>query len=71
LQHLLATEAGQVPSADASYGHLVVRLMGGFVLFSTSRVIRQGPLTMEERICSLKHDWRFVDAEALELPALS
>jgi hypothetical protein len=40
--------------------------MGCCVLFYTSRVIGQGSLTMEEIIVSLKHYWRFVDAEALE-----
>jgi hypothetical protein len=31
----------------------------------------KGHLTMEEIIFSLKHYWRFVDSEALELKALS
>jgi hypothetical protein len=62
----LATEAGQGHSEDASYGHLGLRLMGCFVLFYPSRVICKGHLTMEEIIFSLKHSWRFVDAEALE-----
>jgi hypothetical protein len=71
LKHLLATGACQVQSEDAYYGHLVLRLMGCFVLFYTSRVIAKGRLTMEEIIFSLKHYWRFVDSEALELKALS
>jgi hypothetical protein len=71
LKHLLATESCQVHSEDAYYGHLVLRLMGCFVLFYTSRVICKGALTMEEIIFSLKHYWRFVDSEALELQALS
>jgi hypothetical protein len=71
LKHLLATESCQVHSEDAYYGHLVLRLMGCFVLFYTSRVICKGELTMEEIIFSLKHYWRFVDVEALELQALS
>ena len=71
LKQLLAAEACQVHSEDAYYGHLVLRLMGCFVLFYTSRVICQGELTMEEIIFSLKHYWRFVDAEALGLQALS
>jgi hypothetical protein len=71
LKHLLATGACQVHSEDAYYGHLVLRLIGCFVLFYTSRVICQGRLTMEEIIFSLKHYWRFVDSEALELQALS
>jgi hypothetical protein len=71
LKHLLATGACQVQSEDAYYGHLVLRLMGCFVLFYTSRVVCKGRLTMEEIIFSLKHYWRFVDSEALELKALS
>jgi hypothetical protein len=71
LKHLLATGACQVQSEDAYYGHLVLRLMGCLVLFYTSRVICKGRLTMEEIIFSLKHYWRFVDSEALELKALS
>jgi hypothetical protein len=71
LKHLLATESCQVHSEDAYYGHFVLRLMGSFVLFYTSRVICKGRLTMEEIIFSLKHYWRFVDMEPLELQALS
>ena len=71
LKHLLATGACQVHSEDAYYGHLVLRLMGCLVLFYTSRVICKGRTTMEEIIFSLKHYWRFVDCEALELKALS
>jgi hypothetical protein len=71
LKHLLATGACQVHSEDAYYGHLVLRLMGCLVLCYTSRVICKGRLTMEELIFSLKHYWRFVDCEALELQALS
>jgi hypothetical protein len=71
LKHLLATGACQVRSEDAYYGHLVLRLMGCLVLFYTSRGIYKGRLTMEEIIFSLKHYWRFVDSEALELKALS
>jgi hypothetical protein len=71
LKHLLATGACQVQSEDAYYGHLVLRLMERLVLFYTSRVICKGRLTMEEVIFSLKHYWRFVDSEALDLKALS
>jgi len=71
LKHLLATGACQVHSEEAYYGHLVLRLMGCLMLFYTSRVICKGRLTMEEIIFSLKHYWRFVDCEALELKALS
>jgi DDE superfamily endonuclease len=71
LKHLLATEACQVHSEAAYYGHLVLRLMASFVLFYTSRVICKGRVTMEEIVFSLKHYWRFVDSEALELQGLS
>jgi hypothetical protein len=71
LKHLLATGACQVHNEDAYYGHLVLRLMGCLVLFYTSRVIYKGRLTMEEIIFSLKHYWRFVESEVLELKALS
>jgi hypothetical protein len=71
LKHLLATGACQVHSEDVYYGHLVLRLMGSFILFYTSRVICKGRMTMEEMSFSLKHYWRFVDCEALELKALS
>ena len=71
LKHLLGPEACQVHSEDAYYGHLVVRLIGSLVLFYPSRVICKGRLTMEEIIFSLKHSWRFVESEALELHALS
>src|SRR5215470_2712004 len=68
---LLATGACQVQSEESYYGHLVLRLMGCLVLFYTSRVICKGRLTMEEILFSLKHYWRFVDSEALDLKALS
>ena len=71
LKHLLATEACQVHSEDAYYGHLVLRLMGCFILFYTTRVICKGQMTMEEIVFSLKHYWRFVDSEPLELQGLS
>jgi hypothetical protein len=71
LKHLLATGACQVHDEDAYYGHLVLRLMGCLVLFYTSRIICKGRLTMEEILFSLKHYWRFVDSELLELQALS
>jgi hypothetical protein len=71
LKYLLATGACQVHSEDAYYGHLVLRLMGCLVLFYTSRVICKGRRTMEEIIFSLKHYWRFLDSELLELQALS
>ena len=71
LKHLLAAEACQVHSADAYDGHVVLRLMGSFLLFYTSRVICKGRMTMEELVFSLKHCWRFVNLEALELQGLS
>ena len=71
LKHLLATVACQVHSEGAYYGHLVLRLMGYLVLFYASRVLCKGRMMMGEIIFSLKHYWRFVDSEALELKALS
>jgi hypothetical protein len=71
LKHLLAAGACQVHREEAYYGHLVLRLMGCLVLFYTSRVVCKGRMTMEEILFSLKHYWRFVDSEALELQALS
>jgi hypothetical protein len=71
LKRLLASGACQVHSEDAYYGHLVLRLMGCFILFYTSRVVCKGRMTMEEIIFSLKHYWHFVDSEPLELQALS
>jgi hypothetical protein len=55
LKHLLATEACQVQSEDAYYGHLVLRLMSCFVLFYTTRVICKGQMTMEShQSCNLR-----------------
>jgi hypothetical protein len=71
LKHLLATEACQVQGDDASYGHLVLRLIAGLALLSTARVLFKGRVTMEAIGFSLKHHWRFVDSEPLELQALS
>jgi hypothetical protein len=71
LTPLLAPEACQVRSDDASYGPLGLRLIGSVIVFSTARVICKGQLTMEEIIFRLQHDWRCVDAEALALPSLS
>jgi hypothetical protein len=71
LKHLLATEACQVQRADAYDGHLVLRLMACFILLYTTRVVCKGRRTMEELVCSLKHYWRFVDSESLELQGLS
>jgi hypothetical protein len=45
--------------------------MACFVLFYATGVICKGQLTMEEIVFSLKHYWRFVDSEALELQGLS
>ena len=70
-KHLWGPEACQGHSEDAYYGHLVLRLLGSFVLFYTSRVIGKGCLTMEEIILSLQHYWRLVDLEALGFQALS
>jgi hypothetical protein len=71
LKHLLATDACQVQGENAYYGHLVLRLMAGLVLLYTARLVCKGQVTMEEILCSLKHDWRFLDSELLELHGLS
>ena len=71
LKHLLATEACQVQGEDAYYGHLVLRLMAGTVVLYTARVLFKGRVTMEEILFSLKHHWRFLDSELLDLQALS
>ena len=66
LKHLLAAEACQARTEDAYYGPLVLRLMAGFVLFSTSRVLCKGPVTREESVFTLQHYWRTVDYEPFE-----
>lgn len=71
LKHLLATGVCQVPSEGAYFGHLILRLLAGLVLLYTARVLLKGRLTMEELLFSLKHYWRFLDSELLELQALS
>ena len=71
LKHLLATEACQARTEDAYYGHFVLRLMAGFVLFYTSRVIFKGHVTMEEMVFTLKHYWMTVDYEPFELYAIA
>jgi hypothetical protein len=71
LKHLLAAEACQARTEDAYYGHLVLRLMAGFVLFYTSRVIFKGHVTMEEIVFTLKHHWMMVDYEPFELYAIA
>ena len=71
LKHLLATDACQVRSEDAYYGHVVLRLMAGFVLFYTSRVIYKGRVTMEEIVGRVKHHWTAIEYEPLDLYAFS
>jgi len=66
LKHLLATEACQARTENAYYGHFVLRLMAGLVLFYTSRFIFKGHVTMEEIVFTLKHDWMTVDYEPFE-----
>jgi len=71
LKHLLATEACQVQGEAGCYGHLVLRLIAGIVLLYTARVLIKGKVTMEEIVFSLKHHWRVLDSELLELQGLS
>src|SRR5207245_6087750 len=67
LKHLLATGACQVHSEDAYYGHLVLRLMGCFVLLYASRVLCKCTLTMEEMIFTVNDYLRVVKSEALTI----
>lgn len=71
LKHLLATEACQVQTEAAYYGHLVLRLLAGLVLLYTVRILCKGRVTMEKMLFSLKHHWRFLNSEPLALHALS
>ena len=71
LKHLLATDACQVHSEEAYYGHLVLRLMACFVLYYTTRVIFKEQVTMEEMVFNLKHHWSSVNCQELELYGLS
>jgi len=71
LKHLLATEACQVPTEGAYFGHVVLRLLAGLVLMYTARVLCKGRVTMEEILFSLKHYGRFLNSELLELHGLS
>ena len=71
LKHLLATEACQVQSEDAYYGHLVLRLIASYLLYYTSRVLFKGRVTMDEMVCHLKHHWSSVICEPLELFGVS
>jgi hypothetical protein len=71
LKHLFATDACQVPSEEADYGHLVLRLLACFVLYYTTRVLFQEQVTMEEIVFNLKHHWSSVDCQQLELYGIS
>jgi hypothetical protein len=71
LKYLLATEACQVQTEGAYFGHLVLRLLAGLVLLYTARVLLKGRVTMEEMLFSLKHYWRFLNSDLLELQGLS
>jgi hypothetical protein len=71
LKYLLATEACQVHREEGYYGHLQLRLPVGLALLYTARILCKGRVTMEAIGFSLKHYWRFIDSERLELHALS
>ena len=49
----------------------VLRLLACLVLFYTTRIALKGQVTMDELLFSLKHHWRFLESDALELHALS
>src|SRR2546428_1104768 len=55
LRYLLAAEACQARTEDASYGHFVLRLMAGFVLFSSSRGVFQGDRAIGGVVVTLEH----------------
>jgi hypothetical protein len=63
----MSQTSSQAHSEDAYYGHLVLRLMAGFVLFYTSRIILKGQVTMEELVFNVKHYWRTIHYELFEL----
>lgn len=71
LKHLLATAACQVPSEEAWYGHLVLRLRASFVLYSTSRGLFKGRVTMDEMLFNLKHHWPTVNCQGLAFYGLA
>jgi hypothetical protein len=71
LKHLLAAEACQVHGAEAYYGPLVLRLLAGLVLLYTARILCRGRVTMEAIVFSLKHPWRFLHSNDLELHGVS
>jgi hypothetical protein len=71
LKHLLATEVCQVSTEGAYFGHLVLRLLAGLVRLYTARILLKGRVTMEEMLFTVKHHWRFLNSELLELQGLS
>src|SRR2546422_10354026 len=56
LKHLLAAEACQARTEDAYYGHFVLRLMAGFVLFYTRRGVFQRHVPIAGVEVDLKHN---------------
>jgi hypothetical protein len=65
LKHLLAAETCQVPTAGASFGHVVWRLLASVVRMSPTRVRVKGRVTMEAIRFSRKHSWRFLNSARL------
>ena len=49
----------------------MLRLLAGLVLLYTARFPLKGRVTMEEIVFSLKHHWRFLTSESVELHTLS
>ena len=66
LKHLLAAEACQVQTEDASYGPLVWRWLAGLVLRYTVRFRVKDRVTREASVFSLKPHWRFLTSASLE-----
>src|SRR3989475_1326817 len=70
LKHLLAAEACQARTEDAYYGHFVLRLMAGLLVFYTSWGMFQGHVAMEEVAFTLKPQWGTVGFETFYLYAI-
>ena len=63
LKPLLATEACQGPTEGADFGPGVLRLLAGWVLMDTARVLCKGRLTREAMLFTWTHDWQCLDSD--------
>ena len=71
LQYQSAAEACQARTEDACDGYAVLRLIAGFVLFHTSRVIFKWDVTTVAMVDTLQHHWMTVDYEPFEIYAIA